>query len=208
MATELEQIQEVMRTDRNAYFRDQAMQDRYAELLAAENPEAAEVGGEGPELLPVEEARSGLIARGGELADLAEEWSQMHSFPELLRNTQNAVLSIVGEFSEREQRAFMARFDELPAKAVASIYNELAMGKPNYIPEASEEAVAAFSETPEGAELVREWGYGAARRVGIVKARWARAASAMGASAYASVKSWFNGLETNQAKAVLRELGR
>ncbi len=38
MASEIEQIQQVMRTDRNAYFRDTAMQSRYQELLATQIP--------------------------------------------------------------------------------------------------------------------------------------------------------------------------
>jgi hypothetical protein len=207
MGTELEQIHEMMRTDRTSYFRNEEMQARYQELLAEGPDVVASPDFEGPLPLPVEQSSAGLRAAGPELAKLVGEWEDAHSLPGFIRNVQNAVLSIVSEFPNREQRAFMARFDRLPEKAIAAVYRELSLGKPNYIPEASEAAVANFATSPEGAELVREWGYGAARRVGVIKTRYARALADMGSAAPA-FRAWFNDLDYAEAKAILRELGR
>jgi hypothetical protein len=203
---ELEKISEVMRTDRNAYFRDTAMQERYAELLS-QGPDVVASDFEGPTALPVDKSSAGLRAAGPELAKLVGEWEDTHALPEMIRNTQNIVIRIVSEFPDREQRAFMARFDRLPEKAIAAVYRELSLGAPNYVAEASDAAVANFATSPEGAELVREWGHGAARRVGVIKARYARALADMGSAAPA-FRAWFNDLEIDEAKAILKELGR
>ncbi|RWK57083.1 hypothetical protein [Mesorhizobium sp.] len=199
---ELASIQTAMRDDRAAYFRNPVMQARYSELITQQMPPEDRVD-VGIGLLTTEESSAGMATMGDPGSELVEEWQKSGGYQVNLQSVQTAVLTMLSDFTSREQRAFMERFDRLPNKAIVEVYRALSLGKPNYLEDAPAAAVELFATTPEGSELVREWGFRAPQKVAVIKARFARATMAMG-STKGDFLAWFNGLESHEAKAVLR----
>lgn len=199
---ELASIQTAMRDDRAAYFRNPVMQARYSELIAQSLPPEDRADG-GIGLLTAEESSASMATMGEVGEELVEEWQKSGGYQVNLSSVQTAVLNMVSDLTAREQKTFMERFDRLPNRAIVEVYRELTLGKPNYLQDAPAAAVELFATTPEGSELVKEWSFRAPQKVAVIKARFARATMAMG-STKGDFLAWFNGLESHEAKAVLR----
>ena len=215
MPNELDQIREVMRTDPGRYWGDPQMQTRLGELASAGAAPAVRVsegdtdGGTLPEVLDPEMTRAGLERFGSTGKALVEEWAQFGDpeFRNAVKATQSVALNIMSGMGDREMKVFMGVFDTLPDQAITAVYRELSIGRPNFIPDATDAEVKLFASTEEGGELVREWGSSAPRRVAIIRARFARVVAQMGAAG-ADFRAWWNSLPASQAKSILWTISR
>jgi len=114
-----------------------------------------------------------------------------------------AVTGILDNMPDRED--FEAGFDGLPTETQNAIVGELAFTDRENAPHANVEDVNLFATTPEGAELVSEWGIDADINLGILQARLSRmeANTDMG-----KAFDWFDSLSSEQAKTVIQVLAQ
>jgi hypothetical protein len=221
---ELAAIQQRMRTDRAGYFKDKA-QSRYLEhieqlqaLKAAPAKSKPDKGGDASrasidaELAAIrktmrEDRRAydrdpKMQARHLELITAREDAIEVARQTEQTQTTVQAVLDAV-EDPEAFEGDFDSMFGSLPEQAQTAIRYEFAQPPASPARPASEADLKRFASVPEHAELVREWGREAGRKLAIVRTRLDRLLSA-GEMEAASV--WFDELPGAQAKAVLDAL--
>jgi hypothetical protein len=117
--------------------------------------------------------------------------------------TVQAVLDGVAD-SEAFESGFESVWADLPEHAQAAIRQELAMPPDSPARPASEADLERFSSTPEGAELAKEWGKDAGRKLAAVRARMDRMLLS-GGDMEAAVE-WFDQLTSAEAKSVLSAL--
>jgi len=102
--------------------------------------------------------------------------------------------------------AFTGAFDALPEGTRSAIFSEISLGSAGSIRAASEADVTRFTETPEGGEMVREWGHRAAHNLAIVRDRISRILGRMKAEDIAAATQWFDALPPVSAAAIYRML--
>lgn len=210
VSSEIAEIQARMVADREGYFRDGTMQERYRELVAHRDGDESETEPTSlPSLLSEDESYEILADMGPECSALADAWGDAGGYGSHLRNVQTSVLQIIEGLSVREQSVFMERFDTLPESVIASIYLELSLGRMNFLPEVTNADVERFASTPEGAELVDEWGHTAPARIALVQARFSRLVESMKSQADKAIfLAWFNSLSARVAKSILLHASR
>lgn len=194
---ELRQIEKLRRDDRRAYFKDEALQARERELLELR-----------AKMKTAPAARNGTEHQTGDAGiapELIAEWEASGGLEHNLANaaaTAQAVMTGVEDAAE-----FQAGFGALPPGAQTAAFRILAAA-PGYTPSANDAAMKAFAETPEGSELVAEWGGKSAQSYGRARWRISSALGQMSAEDRKAAASWYDGLSPSQAAAVLRALAQ
>jgi phage-related tail protein len=152
-----------------AYFRDEKMQARERELMAARD-DATEVD---------------------------RQADQVRSTVDAIRESLPDTEAFEGKFD--------AMFDELPEQAQRVIQQELSRPPDTPARPASEADLQRFATTEEGAQLVKEWGKDAGKKLATVRTRFDRMRRHGGGDMEAAL-SWFDQLTSDEAGGVLRAL--
>lgn len=192
--SEIDSIQEVMRTDRTAYNRNEPMQARYRSLLTQKAGGSSIIEESSEPLLPT--------ASVAEFAAVHGSTAGYDGYLKVMRTAADWVLALPAG----EQRSFVATFERLPDDvAAAAIREVLSQYRPAVNP-SSDTALAAFAEMPEGAVLMREWGGLAARNLALVRERLFRVVEAISEQSIPAFMDWLSGLSTDCAIAIYRKL--
>ena len=193
---ELAEIEKARRTDRHAYFQNEALQARERELLKARDGVKA--------ARPAEE-QAGELDMSGLAPELVEAWEKEGGVAHNMATARGTAQRALDELDDDEQAALTESFDALPASAQTEIVRYIAIEPANWRP-ANEAAVEAFASTPEGQDLIGEWGDKAAKHVGVVQGRIGLMLQSMPAADRDKAEAFFDALTAAQAKAVLRAL--
>ncbi|MBB4277244.1 hypothetical protein [Rhizobium mongolense] len=143
-------------------------------------------------------------------ASLVAEWSRKESGGVGFRLgvAQNAAGTILGGLLDEQRQDLVAAVDSLPEGVRTVIFEELAQGTSGYVRDASAAEVNAFAASAVGNQLVREWGGRAAKRVATFHKRADRMLNAMTNDGFGWFMARFTTLDSEQLKAVIRELAR
>jgi hypothetical protein len=191
-------IQSVMREDISRYYAE-GLDREYLGLLMDET-------GTRPAFDPMDaELSRQMMSATPEGAQLVREWDNMGGFRLHLGRVQERVGGIVRDLGDdRHQRAFMEWFDRiLPEGVRYAIYDEIAMGPPSWVPEASKEDLEHFASDPVGADLLAEWGAEAGWNVTRLWQRVDRLKQHLGGDADKFLE-WIDTLKPAELKAILR----
>jgi len=155
---------------------------------------------EAPKYLVIDEIEETPHPAADIVAELAE--SDGHD----LSIAHEAVTAVMDAMPDHA--GFESSFDSLPADTRRVILGELALSDraddaDEFSTYASDDELERFASTPEGRELISEWGSSADHRLGVIQARLLRMEDATDMEA---AWTWFDALPSAQAKAVLREL--
>jgi hypothetical protein len=197
----------IMRTDFDRYLAE-GLDREYSAILTGEayaaNPDSVKP------TVPMDwrDSRDELSATP-EGARLVQEWEMRGGFKPCLEIVQATASEIVRDIGgTREQRAFMARFDDaLPDHVRYALYAELMEGAPGYVQPADAAALAKFGATDVGRELLAEWGSDGPRRVATAWKRAERVKEALGDDADVFF-GWFDDLPPAALKAIMRAATR
>jgi hypothetical protein len=217
---ELAAIAETRRSDKSAYFGDEALQARERELIdlreqlktdrtaADAKPAGDDIEAELAKIAKLrrEDRRAydkdeALQARERELLAAREDAKELARQTEQADQVVQAVLAFVHD-SDAFETGFTSMFASLPAHDQQIIRHELQSPPPDPARPASDADVQRFASTAEGLECVREWGRDAARKVAVVRARVDQMVKSD------TIGKWFDGLPAADAKAVLKALAR
>jgi hypothetical protein len=149
--SELGEIQSVMRSTPQTYFRDADLQQRYRSLLEQKQ------GGGVTVLDQPDSAPLVPILGPKEYAAECAKAGVKGNFSEYLR-VMRTISDVVFAMPAGEQRGFVNSFERLPEKVQAACYREAVSRAPSIVP-ASSTIIAKFAQEPEGALLVKEWGH-------------------------------------------------
>jgi hypothetical protein len=229
---ELARISQKRRADLRGYFRDEAMQARELELLEAR--EKLKSGKRSPaakddESAPAEIASASNTDLGKveaelrQIAKLRREDRRAYNRDEALQARERELLTRQAELKEAEgireraqgvadivlasvddPDAFANGFDYLPSEARTAIAYELAAEPYDPARPAKQADIDRFASTPEGAELVKEWGRHAGKKVAVVSGRIERMLSQ--GTDMNTAAAWLDGLSSAEAKAIWRAL--
>jgi hypothetical protein len=133
-----------------------------------------------------------LLAARDAASERAEQMKQVQT-------TVQAVLEAVPD-AEAFEASFETVFNDLPEHSQIAIRQELALPPDSAARPASDGDIERFATTEEGAQLVKEWGRDAGRRLATVRARIDRMLLSGGMEA---AVDWFDGLTSAEAKSVL-----
>lgn len=197
--TELARIESTIATDRDVYFRDDVMQERYRELISARDgvptgrPEPSDAWRGS-----VEEALKGLPA------DLAEEWAARPGGAQgAVWRWQDAAVGVLWSIGDRDLILdFVVSFQGLPDSARAAAIREAAEGAPHLIRTANDEEVEAFKGLG-CPEFLDAWGLSASRRVAIVFERYNRMLANMTPQAAREFHHWFWTITPTERRAII-----
>jgi hypothetical protein len=114
--------------------------------------------------------------------------------------------AMLDEIEPEDRTGFQASFDALPEGAKTATYSYLPVDGGGSWGAAKEDAMASFASTPEGSQLVAEWGDKAPQRVAIVKGRIGLMLQSMTAADRTKAAAWFDALPSASARAVLKAL--
>ncbi len=144
-----------------------------------------------------------IQVEGVETPGLADTMAA-HDLSEGEARTAISTVMAIAELVPKEDRAFFdASFGGLADETVA-IVRELANPAPERAKSASQDVLDNLAAHGVG-ELLREWGIGAARRVGIANARVNRMRDSLESDEAAEdFVVWFNGLSGPELNAILR----
>ncbi|SMH36065.1 hypothetical protein [Mesorhizobium australicum] len=201
------EIERVMSTDINAYFRD-GLNREYEAILVAEQA-AADPDSVNP-VAPMDwqDGRNELSRSSAGLR-LVQEWEGFGFRPMYVNAQRSAAAMVETLETRREQRAFMERFDRaLSDECRYAIYNALATGKPTFVRPASQDLVAEFTSTDVGRDLVKEWGHDAPHNIAVVRERARRLFEALDVIDRDDFGDWFDALPKGQIKAVMKAMVR
>ena len=196
---QLAEIAALRRADPTKYWSEPVQQRERALIALREKLKAGPVQSEGSGIVPSDGA--------GIPASLREAWERQGGFEPNLRQAQATVQAMLDGMAPEEQAGFMEGFDALPEAATSAAYAYLATGGGSF-GSAPDADIAEFVETPEGKELVTEWGSKAPRHVATIRARLGLMRQAMDAASWKAAEAWLDGLSASQAKAVWKALVR
>jgi hypothetical protein len=199
---EIAAIAKTMREDRRTYDKDTKMQARYRELL-----ELRETLKTGP--APAEREESEPDDQGdapGIDPALLEEWERAGGVEHHLKTAQRTATVALDALEEEDRASLEESYDALPPAAQTEIMRFLAV-KGGAFPAASDAALQQFAESEEvGGELVKDWGRGAGRKLGVVRGRLGLMLKSMPPEDRTKAEAWFDALPAQQAKAVMKAL--
>jgi hypothetical protein len=195
---ELAEIGRLRRQHRRAYFKDEGLQQRERELLEL----SYKLQGE---RATAQSAPDGGDAAGLDPALLAE-WQEHGGVEHHLQVARRAVQVALDHLEDDDRSELQDGFNRLPVGSQSGILRFLALQSSGAWRPATDAAVQQFASTDEGATLVESWGRGASHNVGIVRGRMELILSHMAISDRDAATTWFDGLSTAQATAVLRAL--
>lgn len=196
---ELQQIEKRMREDRRGYFKDEAAQARYRDLLSMRE----QMKSGAPET-KTSEADAEVDGSGLD-PSLLEEWEAAGGIDLHLRIAQSTAQAALDSLEECDRDQLLDGFDGLPASAQTEVFRFLAINGGSF-PPADEAALEEFGQTEEGQELLQAWGRQSPRMVGIVKGRMSLMLKSVPDTERQKLIEWFDGLPSRQAKAVLSAL--
>ncbi len=149
--SEMDQIQEVMKTDRGAYNRDTAMQARYRDLIVQKSGGPATILGQ-------DDNRPLVMLLGPkDYASLCKQHGATPNYSQYIANIRK-LSDLAFAIPEAEQRPFVNSFDRLPEKVQLACMMEALARAPSVVP-TDDATIARFAKEAEGAILVREWGH-------------------------------------------------
>ena len=145
---ELAEIDRLRRTDKRAYFKDEALQAHERDLIALREKLKTQAT----------PAIKGDDDYDGSRLDpaLLDRWSREGGVAYHLKTAQDAARAAMDTLEPDEAQELMESFDQLPASAQTSIFGFLAVAPGSWRP-ASEEFLAEFGQS-DCAELVEAWG--------------------------------------------------
>lgn len=145
------------------------------------------------------ESRQALAAA---MPALVDDWDASGGFDVQVNKAQGAAHAVLDNLHPKTARGLIQVFDALPATAQQAAYRDMALGRPVVYRDAEPEAVERFASTPEGKELVAEWGGRAARHVAVIRERLNRMTGAMTPHDVERFINWFDDLSPAQASAL------
>jgi hypothetical protein len=172
-------------------FAGPEVEQRYRAMVAKRMAKAS---------LPADEARGALDAV------LVAEWEASGGFATRLAQAQKGAIAILERLDPDDRGEFTAAFDALPEGVRSALLSEISLGSSGSARNASDADVTRFASTPEGAELVNEWGYRANRNVAIIRDRVSRILGRMEAEDIDAATAWFDALPPSHAAAIYRML--
>src|SRR4051794_11099810 len=117
-----------------------------------------------------------------------------------------AVARIENELPESDWLDLSSTVHDLPETMQNAIAAELSEGTIPMTTPAEWEHLDKFRQSDAGAELVREWGHDREYRLGQAEARVERLSLRMSEAEFATVKKWFQSLDTGQQVAAIKAL--
>ena len=142
-----------------------------------------------------------MQARERELLQAREDAKAAASFHEAGTTMVRTILDEAPD-AEGLDASFMSVFDAMPEEARDAVRQAIATPVDPTWP-ANQAALELFSTVPAQAELAKEWGREAPKRLAVLKER---ATAILGANP--ELGHWFDALPADQAKAILRALSR
>ena len=196
---ELAAIKKRMRDDRAAYFKDSQAQARHLDLLRQL---------EGLEAEPTAVEKNPDAQSDASALDpaLLAEWEKQGGVDYHLKTAQRTASAALDALEGDDRQQLEEGFDSLPPAARTAITRFLAVEPGGFVRPANETSLETFASTPEGAELVKEWGRSAPRNIGIVRSRMDLMLRSMAEADRTKAEAWFNALPAQQAKAVMKAL--
>ncbi|WP_168879992.1 hypothetical protein [Rhizobium sp. P28RR-XV] len=158
------------------------------------------------EALPVEESRSQMLATS-EGEKFVYGLERMGGFKTHIQRVQSAVAGMMADLgSERDQRAFMARFDnDLPEPVRYGLYEQIVIGLPTFSTPVSDEDFAKFTAGGEvGRNLAAEWGSMARENIYIIWMRMNYLKARIGNDGMRIFVGWFERLPTRSQSRILK----
>ena len=188
------EIERVMREDRKRYDRDEAMQQRYRELLDGERaPDPAPVTGDGG-FVPARSMKEWGKA-GGDPAEFGQ-------YSELAQRSNDLLWDM--PTGAREQ--FGASFARLPEAARSLAFGAL-MDRSAVSPfPLSDDALSELRQVPAYAELMQEWGREAPHKLATAQERLWRVLDRLNDTDAHAVMRWLDGLPRAAMQALTRRL--
>jgi hypothetical protein len=192
---QLAEIDRLRRTDKQRYFKDEALQKRERDLIAAREKLRAEA-------LPA--ARSDSEYDGSALdKDLLATWERQGGVAFHLKTAQDTARAAMGALAPDEAQELMDSFDRLPVSAQTTVFGFLAI-KPGAWRPANEGELAEFRES-DLADLLEEWS-DAPKKLGIVRGRLRMMLNSMKGADRSRAEAWLDSLPTSHAKAIFKAL--
>jgi hypothetical protein len=224
---ELSKIDQLRRTDRQGYFKDDATQknerqlletkhalESEAKLAATLNPPHDELAKIDTELAAIDKLRSedrraynkneALQVRERDLLKAKEALTHAAQAQERIEGTVEAALA---DMPNEEREAFTKVFDALPAATLDVIRDHLAETPIEPARPATDADLKRFASTEFGAELLTEWGRSAGMNLAKVRSRLDYMISTRPNEIAAALELFETGTP-KQAKAMLKALAR
>lgn len=195
--TEIAQIRELMRTDRDAYFRDEVKQSRYRDLLVQRQG--------GPSHAEPDSGGEGLVQLFNQ-KQYAAEHGTVAGFDEYVKRVRRAA-DFVFAVPPSERAEFKQSIENLPDGIAEACFDE--MMRPTLNAGLSDpETMSLFAALPEGRIAMREWGHQAARNHATLRARFGRVMSVLEDWQRGRFEAWHEDLSPEAKVAVYRMLLR
>ncbi|MEM6410689.1 MAG: hypothetical protein AAF683_04085 [Pseudomonadota bacterium] len=198
-AREMAQIRASMKRNLAAYFKDEAMQARYLELLQAEHGEVPDSEGE---------AVSAIITLPS-IDDWTADGNSLEGYEtfERIAGSFNEMLALV---DQAELPSLTTGFEALPSEVHAVTFGMMAHGGAEVTLEAlpSDEVAEIVHGDPAAAVMAEEWGDDAGRRFAIARDRlWQVLDRIPTNDAFLETLDWFHGLPVTARASILRLFG-
>ena len=200
VTAELAQIETLMRDNSPLYWKDDARQARYRDLLDARDGRFVGDDDAGDD-------EDDPFARGELEAVSVREFEAAQtgtSFDEYLR-TVSIAADIVMAVPSSERRSLVDGFDALPDEVAGVLAEELGNRLGTGYAPIPDDVVRAFSRE-KGGRVVREWGHEAQRLMGRVHGRLNRCMSQLDGRGLDAFLDWHDDLTDGQAAAIYRKL--
>jgi hypothetical protein len=200
---ELAEIDEQRRTDKVAYFKNDALQQREVALIALRQKLKS---GEGP--APAQDRKA---ETDSSLADSLSEsvLEVLSQEPDGLEGALGAIemrTTVLGEMLDAdEEQKLRQSINDLPADEQQQIAIALATDSGRW-PAASATHVEEFAETPWGKELVADWGASAPTRLGAARREYDFIFGSAKEASKMRLQMMYNGWNTAQRKAAIQVL--
>ena len=185
------EIERMMRDDPRRYYGSEAIQARYRALIDQEEELGANRRSD-------ERKDAPLVWLADNNAVMAAGWN-----PATYAAGMRGLADVMFACPESERSGLAECFDALAPTVRGAIIAQMAASPPWETP-ATDADLDRFATTPEGAELRRQWGYDAPSRLSRARARAEQILASVDDAG--AILDWFNGLTSNQARAVIATL--
>lgn len=193
---EMAEIQRVMRTDPKRYYRDEAMQARYRDLLDAQEPAAPAAGD--PEPQPGDVVP---LMPPSEWMNVAEKGADYGVYRDAV-TAANDVLNAAGDAAGALDTSFSALPGTIRAVAVGELVNRSAVP----VDPVPEDDLNAILREGNNAALAREWGGSAPHKFAVVSERLWRVIDRLSDADAVAFIRWHAGLPPAASAALARRI--
>ncbi|WP_370301573.1 hypothetical protein [Pseudooceanicola sp.] len=188
-------IERIMREDSKRYYRDEAMQQRYRDLLDDEHGTPAEADHYDDDgFIPIPNMTD-WISSGHDPADFGR-----------YQKVIGAANDLLWDMPDGERGQFGNSFERLPEKVRSVALGALNETGPVSASPLSETAMAELRQVPAYAEMIREWGHEAPMRLATAQERLWRAVGRLSDTDIRSVAAWLDDLPPAAMQALTRRL--